>query len=612
MKKHDTEDLALAMSAWADIDTSSLSPEDKAKYENRREALTMYSQGRSLDSIELVTGIRKQNVGRYIDKCLTIQEDGSVLGYRGLIPYSRASGKSKRANPFEKLCADNKDILSEIISTFFRSDKGFDPKQSKRKAFSLFLQELMKRGYTDLEYPFTLSDNGRRSFYKYLDQIEDITENGLYLGRLSDEAKRQIIATKHEGGELLRKPTRPYSVIELDGHKIDSKFVLEFEDAEGTPYIVTATRLWVLAAIDVATRAVVGYSFSINEEYNRLDVLECLRSATIPPELGDDEPYLPAHFMEKLRYAVPSELSMDNALANLADDVIGSAIDLGIAVKIGPVAKPTGRPHVERFFKTMEGRTFHRLPSTTGSNPMDTKRTDPDTEAIRNAISIDDCHRLIKAAIRDYNNAPHSSLNGFSPLGMLEARVQMGILPTYIEEEDATGIYYVTEKRVVRAYKDSGHGPHISLNGHYYTSMRLKSDWGMRGQTLTLRIDPSDVSAIYAYREDGEYYDTLSIKGDLQNRSITLRQMELLGKHLNQKKAEGDRVSESVDKVINDLKERSKSSKKEATHLAQLKALESEGAYGYDDFYDEPIDETETENPGIEEMKSRVNKIINR
>lgn len=49
---------------------------------------------------------------------------------------------------------------------------------------------------------------------------------------------------------------------------------------------------------------------------------------------------------------------------------------------MGPVAVPVRRPIIERFFRTLEQNTFHRLPSTTGSNPLDPIRNNAEKKPL--------------------------------------------------------------------------------------------------------------------------------------------------------------------------------------------------------------------------------------
>lgn len=574
-KKYDLKRLERAYEDWSLEENVMLSGEKAVTYEARKRAIRMYAEGQTGRVIEAVTGVKSQNITRMISRCYEKDEHGKEYGFRALQPRYAVNARIGRPSSMEALFLKYQTIFLKVLKTYFKGDDGFDRIQQKRFAFISVLRALKKAGLDDLSYPFTTRDLGRRSFYRFLSKIEKSTQNGLYLNRLSEESKQHIRATRHENSKLKIHPVRPLEKVEIDGHKIDGEFTITFTDLDGIERTVVTKRIWLVAAIDVATRAIVGCKISINEEYNRLDVLDTIRSITIPLPLQDGEtPFLPNQILNRAKYMLPAMLSVDNALANLAEDVIDPCIALGMGVVIGPVAKPTGRPFIERVFRSLEENGFHRLPNTTGSNPNDPKRKDPERAALRGKISLSMCERLTHAVIRDYNHTPHEALKGFTPMEALKARLDRGILPNYISKDKAEEGFYVKDKRQVRSSIESGSTPAINIYSHRYTSFKLKQDFKMTGKTLLLYIDPRDISAIDAYTEDGTFYDTLTIKGVFQNRAISLRQMELLNKHKNQMMRTKNLMPSSTEETINDIKEEAKRSKKAATKYAQVQDLD--------------------------------------
>ena len=130
-------------------------------------------------------------------------------------------------------------------------------------------------------------------------------------------------------------------------------------------------------------------------------------------------------------------LCIDNAKAHLAGNVLHKLVDtLGCSLNFGSVATPETRGIIERFFGTLETRGFHRLPGTTGSNIYDTKRKNPQEEAVRYNITFEQITELMEVLIAEYNNTPHSSLKNETPLECLTRKLQNPFCrPTIASEE---------------------------------------------------------------------------------------------------------------------------------------------------------------------------------
>jgi hypothetical protein len=91
----------------------------------------------------------------------------------------------------------------------------------------------------------------------------------------------------------------------------------------------------------------------------------------------------PANAVAALRYCVPREIQLDNALAHLADHVQHTIADnWGARVKLGKPKTPKGRPHVESDIGKLASRLLHKLPATTGSGPNDPLRKASERRAV--------------------------------------------------------------------------------------------------------------------------------------------------------------------------------------------------------------------------------------
>lgn len=253
----------------------------------------------------------------------------------------------------------------------------------------MFLDKCHEIGIQDYEYPFNTKNKGERSFYKYLDQLS---------AQVPDKAIRrensQAVQKYYSAGIGERKrpfPIAPFSVVQIDGHKIDMLYAVEVEDEFGEIHYLPATRMWLILVIDVATRVILGYSLSLHENYNQTDVLKAIRNSIVP--------HIPVEFtiggfaypdnggfasmaIPKTEWAIFNIIMLDNAKSHLAKDVINKLTEgISCTLNYGPVAAPETRGIIERVFRTIEDNSYHRMPSTTGSSLSDAKRSDPEKNA---------------------------------------------------------------------------------------------------------------------------------------------------------------------------------------------------------------------------------------
>ena len=64
--------------------------------------------------------------------------------------------------------------------------------------------------------------------------------------------------------------------MEFDGHKIDIRLRVRFEDAAGVVEDILIDRVWLLVVIDVYCRAILGWNVVLSAEYNRHDVIRTI------------------------------------------------------------------------------------------------------------------------------------------------------------------------------------------------------------------------------------------------------------------------------------------------------------------------------------------------
>ena len=128
------------------------------------------------------------------------------------------------------------------------------------------------------EYPFTQSLLGIRSLATYLKKHAEAT--------FASASRSAGAARVSPGVSLSGMPTpsatRAYEIVEFDGHKIDLRITLRVKDPFGLETLLELHRIWILVLLDLATRAVIGYSIALGKEYNKDDVAAALQAALTP------------------------------------------------------------------------------------------------------------------------------------------------------------------------------------------------------------------------------------------------------------------------------------------------------------------------------------------
>jgi hypothetical protein len=211
--------------------------------------------------------------------------------------------------------------------------------------------------------------------------------------------------------------------------------------------------------------------------------------------------------MSELRLGF-SSLFVDNALAHLSD-CVGDRIraETGAAISFGAIRQPQRRSVVERVFGWMAANVFHHSPSTTGRSPTDTLRNHPELQAVRNKITLEQVMAETSNAVARWNSKPTEANYGSSPAAQILEYYAPGsgclaplgpprpklVPPLRVEATEAT----------VRGSQRKGRLPRVCYSSVEYGSSVLASRWDLIGQTITIHVDPYDVSRIHAYARDG-------------------------------------------------------------------------------------------------------------
>lgn len=582
-KKYNLNDLREAQLTWMEpllSDTNDINN----LYMRRKNAVDMYIAGERLEHIETTTQIKKANIAKLVEKCLSYDENGNMLGYSALLTGHRGSGNKSATSYttrglFEQLLATYPELEDYIIGTYTGNVKYTLEKTTTISTLhKRFLQKCHDLGLGDNDYPFNTTNQGERSLRRYIKDYENKHINVLS-ARESKDAKQKLLSTGY-GEKYNQNAVMPYACVQVDGHIIDLIYTTDVELNDGRLVSLPCSRCWLFAVIDVATRVVIGYSLSQELNYNQYDVLHAIQNSILPhkqinfsipnlsyPEKGG----FPSVAFPQLNYALIDEIMLDNAKSHLATNVVTKLVhDTGAVVNFGSVATPETRGIVERLFGSLEKRGFHQLPATTGSSVMDVKRKAPEASAIKYKITFDDITELTEALIAEYNSTPHKSLYGRTPLEELESKLDIGMIPEIANEafkKRVSELMYITREATVRGNKATGKRPYIQFMGAQYRNSVLSSDFSFVSQKLLLKINPDDISQVEAFLFNGTSLGVLKANGEFGTKSHSLKSRRLLNKTVPDKRSSSNRFATPITTFETLLKERASKDKKARTRL---------------------------------------------
>lgn len=178
-------------------------------------------------------------------------------------------------------------------------------------------------------------------------------------------------------------------IVEVDGQLVD--IMLARRALDGTLEVIGRAYLTVL--LDVYTRCVLGFHVSL-QPFSGGTLMRAVQQAIVP---DGDRPR-----------GVPSTLVVDNGGDYQDEGFMAAMSRLGTTIEPCAPRTPMAKPHVERFFKTLNTGLIHKLKGTTFSNPG--HRGDYDSEG-QATYTIDELRQLIQEWIDDdYHCSWHSGV----------------------------------------------------------------------------------------------------------------------------------------------------------------------------------------------------------
>lgn len=322
------------------------------------------------------------------------------------------------------------------------------------------------------------------------------------------KAARQ--AYEIRGGKV--QPEAPLELIQIDHALVDCIIV----DSE---QCLPLTRPWVTIAIDVYTRAVLGFYLSLSYP-SSMSVALCISHSILPKER-----WLRAYGFADVKYpfyGVPKRIHVDNAREFRSKNLSDSCRKYGIDLTFRPKGTPHNGAHIERLIGTLM-RKVHMLPGTTMSTTEEKGDYKSDRQA---ALTLPAFREWFIREVGIYHVTTHSAL-GCSPLLCWEKHFQNKdgsfACPPVIEDRMRLLIDFMPLKK--RVIGRAG----IRLNTiDYYSSTLKRFDIGTK---CTVRYDPESLSKVWVLPAGERAYIELGY-ADLRLPNTTLSEFKRLRANL--------------------------------------------------------------------------------
>lgn len=519
---------ALRVEDWPTVDELSLSDNDRASFARRYRAFRLYSSGATLSQIRNETGICAQHLYDLLDRCLKIHPDGRIYGFRALIPGIRIKSYERKkpvkmgvgdhqgggAGAFQKLLDDYPALLDLIHNKLFPKKSRLliaERRISVKKLHGAFLARCRELGLAErLDYPFDTDTLAYTTLCRFVEQLQNEHPEKAALHRMNPGAERKLRTNDGSDRPVLSLMDR----VECDAHHLDAVFCVLVPTSFGNFVPRILKRLWLIVLIEVRSRAVLGYHLSLRKECNEEDLLTAIKNAlecwhprelTVPNQKYQDHSGFPSTFNAAYTGACWSEFSVDGAkinqsirVAHVLKDVVGSETFYNRR------RSPDDRPYIERFFRTLEGGSFHQMPNSVGGSPPERNGNNPELAAVKYFIQLDHLYDLLDIAISGYNATPHASLGGRTPLEYFDYCLRTSGQTLRVADAEAVSRIHALRKKVrVRGSMTEGRRPFLEFMGARYSNDYLKRAFDLIGQEVTIEVDTQDPRVITVFGPKG-------------------------------------------------------------------------------------------------------------
>jgi putative transposase len=558
---------------------------------NRKKAITLYFDNAALANIKSLTGIDASTVVRLAKRCVLPAPDGNLWGFRALIPSLHIAEYTRTASVNKKLpealggmagalrsCLDKyPEVEVGLVNLIKQEGKRLRVHESKiapKALHKVFLDYIRRLGVTEEEWPFTTKYQGYRSIQDFVTRV--VQENFDSSVRNRESLTAQAHLAVGTGLATFLKVHEPYDAIQIDSYKIECICTVALKTPDGLEVDAALERLWLIAAVDTASSAVLSYVIVYRSEVTSDDVLEVIRKITterwtplqlsIPGLSYPTNAGLPSGVIDGAFGAVGTSIYLDGALAHLANKIHEKARRIGgFAINWGPVAHFERRPNIERLFHSLGKNFFRRLPSTTGSNPHNGRAEDAAGKAVKYRISAELVAEALDVEIAQHNVTPNEGLSFLTPLEMMRIYFEKseGFLVRTLPDADNANrkLAMTIEKGVIRGGQKDGRRPYIQIDRVKYTNAVLGGSSKLVGQNVVVEIDDNDMRQVTVYLENGGLLGVLRAHGKWGLTKHTRRTRKKINTLISEKVITVSKFDDPIQKLLEFYSERNSKNK---------------------------------------------------
>jgi len=316
---------------------------------------------------------------------------------------------------------------------------------------------------------------------------------------------------------------RPFDEIQVDAHWMDTKglqVAVPLED--GTYVLAPITGLWLIAAIDVASRACVAWNIVADSGYDQFDLTRTLAKGLTPWVPKDVEGLNMRYFADAWMPSanqgfIPRGLrtSLDNASSHLAQHPMRVLReDIKGVYRFGVAGVPETRGVIEAFFKLIENKIVRFLAG--GFEPETKLRLEQRVskkKAEEHPVFMELLETFIDISISNYNITAHSQLANRSPQEVVQLYLSLGGMPLRSSrtDDEVRSMRQTRHTFTVRGNKDKGVLPHVKLKGGKYRSLELNTRWDLIGQKFNGTVPDDDARLLDVLDDRGVPFMQLEV-----------------------------------------------------------------------------------------------------
>lgn len=498
---------------WPTPDEAALQGDLGIKYHDKKLAILLYLNGESNESIKQKTGIGAKQAYRLIrERCLETHSDGLLYGWRALLHYSRIKPYQRQkkiivdqfgqgaAGALQLLFEKHPDLKIEIdkrILSTSNSNKLLEIKKTKLRILGWFLDKLRALGYeARQEWPFNTRSKAYFTISRYINKL--LIQNPKALAMVTGGPE---MVSKMKTGDGTNRPVLKFMQrVEMDAHKLDGRFCISIPLLDGGYKEKIIHRLWVIVILEVVSRAIIGYYFSIRKEVSSDDVLRAIKSGLsrwIARDLSfSDVAYkLNAGLMSSIGDDFVglcwNETSVDGALAEtckVVKDTLKNAVGSALLEPSNSFSKRRSkddRPFIEVYFKNLASKGFQRLSNTTGAKSQDRKGRDPDAVALTSRFQYEYAEELLDVLIANYNVTEHGGISGRKPLEYAKFLMcNSDFQPRYADTNLVESFFSQRKRCRVRGGAETGRAPFVEFVYARYTNEILQNRQDLVGSEI--------------------------------------------------------------------------------------------------------------------------------